>query len=84
MSAEMLAETCIFTAIPKHPLPFAAKNMFYDERWMEKQERGFVNWLNFILTPPEEHQGSDVKVKGRCNLLRRVHRVSFALFIFHK
>ncbi|XP_053380194.1 abnormal spindle-like microcephaly-associated protein homolog [Mercenaria mercenaria] len=51
------------SAIPKHPLPFAARNMFYDERWMEKQERGFVNWLNFILTPPEEHQGSDVKVK---------------------
>ena len=31
---------------------------------MEKQERGFVNWLNFILTPAEEYQSNDVKVKG--------------------
>ena len=53
-----------FSALPKHPLPFAAKNMYYDERWMEKQERGFVNWLNFILTPAEEYQSNEVKVKG--------------------
>ncbi|XP_077573528.1 abnormal spindle-like microcephaly-associated protein homolog isoform X2 [Stigmatopora nigra] len=44
-------------AIPRHPLPFAAKNMFYDERWIEKQERGFTWWLNYILTP------DDFKVK---------------------
>ncbi|KAK7889545.1 hypothetical protein WMY93_025105 [Mugilogobius chulae] len=30
------------TAIPRHPMPFAAKNMFFDERWIEKQERGFT------------------------------------------
>ncbi|XP_069088229.1 abnormal spindle-like microcephaly-associated protein [Pleurodeles waltl] len=41
------------TAIPRHPMPFAAKNMFYDERWKEKQERGFTWWLNFILTPDD-------------------------------
>ncbi|KAG8540413.1 hypothetical protein GDO81_019340, partial [Engystomops pustulosus] len=41
------------TVIPRHPMPFAAKNMFYDERWMAKQERGFTWWLNFILTPDE-------------------------------
>ncbi|XP_052220933.1 abnormal spindle-like microcephaly-associated protein homolog [Dreissena polymorpha] len=51
------------SVIPKHPLAFAAKNMYYDERWIEKQERGFVNWLNFILTPADENKGSDVKVK---------------------
>lgn len=45
-----------YVALPKHPMPFAAKNMYYDERWMEKQERGFVTWLNFVLTPPEEQQ----------------------------
>ena len=28
--------------IARHPMPFAAKNMFYDERWIEKQERGNV------------------------------------------
>ncbi|XP_031240091.1 abnormal spindle-like microcephaly-associated protein isoform X2 [Mastomys coucha] len=40
-------------AIPRHPMPFAAKNMFYDERWKEKQERGFTWWLNYILTPDD-------------------------------
>ncbi|KAB0343865.1 hypothetical protein FD754_020791 [Muntiacus muntjak] len=39
--------------IPRHPMPFAAKNMFYDERWKEKQEQGFTWWLNFILTPDD-------------------------------
>ena len=29
--------------------------MYYDERWMEKQERGFIKWLNFVLTPPDEY-----------------------------
>ncbi|XP_052446988.1 abnormal spindle-like microcephaly-associated protein homolog [Carassius gibelio] len=41
------------TAIPRHPLPFAAKNMFYDERWIEKQERGFTWWMNYVLTPDD-------------------------------
>ena len=40
-------------AIPKHPMLYAAKNMYYDERWMDKQESGFVKWLNFILSPPD-------------------------------
>ena len=44
---------CYPSAIPKHPLAFAAKNVYYDERWMEKEEKGFVKWLNFILTPPD-------------------------------
>ncbi|XP_022434898.1 abnormal spindle-like microcephaly-associated protein isoform X3 [Delphinapterus leucas] len=41
------------TGIPRHPMPFAAKNIFYDERWKEKQEQGFTWWLNFILTPDD-------------------------------
>nr|KAF6399570.1 assembly factor for spindle microtubules [Molossus molossus] len=41
------------TGIPRHPMPFAAKNMFYDERWKEKQQQGFTWWLNFILTPDD-------------------------------
>ncbi|CAB4000793.1 abnormal spindle-like microcephaly-associated homolog, partial [Paramuricea clavata] len=41
-------------SLPRHPLPYAAKNMYYDEKWMEKQERGFVQWLNYVLTPPDE------------------------------
>jgi abnormal spindle-like microcephaly-associated protein len=28
------------TSIPRHPMPFAAKNMYYDERWIDKQEEG--------------------------------------------
>ena len=28
--------------IARHPMPYAAKNMFYDERWIEKQERGKI------------------------------------------
>ncbi|NWS86375.1 ASPM protein, partial [Toxostoma redivivum] len=43
------------TVIPRHPMPFAAKNMFYDERWKEKQQRGFTWWLNFVLTPDDFH-----------------------------
>ncbi|XP_047489293.1 LOW QUALITY PROTEIN: abnormal spindle-like microcephaly-associated protein homolog [Penaeus chinensis] len=42
------------TSIVHHPNPYAAKNMYYDDRWVEKQIAGFTNWLNFILTPPEE------------------------------
>ncbi|KAK3735717.1 hypothetical protein QZH41_010154 [Actinostola sp. cb2023] len=42
------------TSIPRHPMPFAAKNMYYDERWIEKQEQGFARWLNFMLTPPDD------------------------------
>ncbi|PFX15185.1 Abnormal spindle-like microcephaly-associated protein-like [Stylophora pistillata] len=41
------------TKLPRHPMPFAAKNMYYDERWIEKQEEGFTKWLNFVLTPPD-------------------------------
>ena len=50
--------------MPKHPMPFAAKNMYYDERWIEKQDRGFVHWLNFILTPPDEYNNAASKTKG--------------------
>lgn len=31
-------------SLPRHPLPYAAKNMYYDEKWMEKQERGTTMW----------------------------------------
>ncbi|CAI5776569.1 spindle-like microcephaly-associated [Podarcis lilfordi] len=41
------------TDIPRHPMPFVAKNMFYDECWKEKQQRGFTWWLNFVLTPDD-------------------------------
>ncbi|KAG5850628.1 hypothetical protein ANANG_G00084460 [Anguilla anguilla] len=48
------------TVIPRHPLPFAAKNMFYDERWIEKQERGFVWWINYVLTPDDFKVSTEV------------------------
>ena len=31
--------------LPRHPMPFAAKNMYYDERWIEKQEEGNMCYL---------------------------------------
>ena len=41
------------------PNPYASRNRYYDERWVEKQEKGFSNWLNFILTPQGlENEGS--------------------------
>jgi len=49
----ILVECICFSYTVKQPLLYAAKNMCYDERWMEKQERSFVKWLNFVLTPPE-------------------------------
>lgn len=48
------------TVIPRHPLPFAAKNMFYDERWIEKQERGFTWWMNYVLTPDDFKVATEV------------------------
>ena len=32
--------------LPRHPMPFAAKNMYYDERWIEKQEEGIEFRVN--------------------------------------
>uniref|UniRef100_A0A8C6UT50 Abnormal spindle microtubule assembly n=1 Tax=Neogobius melanostomus TaxID=47308 RepID=A0A8C6UT50_9GOBI len=48
------------TAIPRHPMPFAAKNMFFDERWIEKQERGFTWWINYVLTPDDFKVNTEV------------------------
>ena len=39
--------------------------MFYDKDWIEKQERGFTAWLNFILTP-SEFSSSAAETKGEC------------------
>lgn len=57
-----------FQAIPRHPMPFAAKNMFYDERWIEKQERGFTWWINYVLTPDDFKVNTEV-AKGNITLL---------------
>ncbi|XP_071499348.1 abnormal spindle-like microcephaly-associated protein homolog [Diadema antillarum] len=58
------------TALPRHPLPFAAKNIFYDERWMEKQDRAFTCWLNYILTPEvDTPKDPNKKVKIDAHLL---------------
>ena len=35
----------------KHPNPTGSRNLYYDEKWVQKQEAGFLKWLNFILTP---------------------------------
>lgn len=46
-------------------MPFAAKNMFYDERWIEKQERGFTWWLNHVLTPDDFKVNTEVAKGNR-------------------
>ncbi|KAK9403976.1 abnormal spindle-like microcephaly-associated protein like [Crotalus adamanteus] len=58
------------TDIPRHPMPFAAKNMFYDEQWKEKQQRGFTWWLNFVLTPDDFTLKTDIsQVNTSCLIL---------------
>ncbi|XP_069050242.1 abnormal spindle-like microcephaly-associated protein [Lepisosteus oculatus] len=67
------------TAIPRHPLPFAAKNMFYDERWIEKQERGFTWWINYVLTPDDFKVNTEVSKVSAMSLVMGVenqHKVS--------
>lgn len=50
-------------------MPFAAKNMFYDERWIEKQERGFTWWINYVLTPDDFKVNTEV-AKGKGSRLK--------------
>ncbi|XP_008069353.1 abnormal spindle-like microcephaly-associated protein [Carlito syrichta] len=67
------------TDIPRHPMPFAAKNMFYDERWKEKQEQGFTWWLNFILTPDDFTVKTSISEVSAATLLLGVenqHKIS--------
>ncbi|XP_019493535.1 PREDICTED: abnormal spindle-like microcephaly-associated protein [Hipposideros armiger] len=67
------------TDIPRHPMPFAAKNMFYDERWKEKQQQGFTWWLNFILTPDDFTVKTNVSEVNAATLLLGVesqHKLS--------
>lgn len=45
-------------------MPFAAKNMFYDERWIEKQENAFTCWINYVLTPDDFKVNTEV-AKGK-------------------
>ncbi|XP_064450125.1 abnormal spindle-like microcephaly-associated protein isoform X3 [Mirounga angustirostris] len=66
------------TDIPRHPMPFAAKNMFYDERWKEKQEQGFTWWLNFILTPDDFTVKTNISEVSAATLLgvESQHKIS--------
>lgn len=45
------------------------RNMFYDDRWIDKQIAGFTKWLNFILTPPEEEDVASKVKKGQCGVI---------------
>ncbi|KAH0618335.1 hypothetical protein JD844_017438 [Phrynosoma platyrhinos] len=56
------------TDIPRHPMPFVAKNMFFDERWKEKQQRGFTWWLNFVLTPDDFTVKTDISQVNAASL----------------
>ncbi|XP_055480719.1 abnormal spindle-like microcephaly-associated protein [Psammomys obesus] len=66
-------------AIPRHPMPFAAKNMFYDERWKEKQEQGFTWWLNYVLTPDDFNVKTSVSEVNTATLvlgMENQHKIS--------
>ena len=51
--------------LPRHPMPFAAKNMYYDERWIEKQEEGTmqITCHKFVLENFKNLQIHENKVK---------------------
>lgn len=53
-------------------MPFAAKNMFYDERWIEKQENAFTYWINYVLTPDDFKVNTEV-AKGKGLFRARYH-----------
>lgn len=48
--------------------------MYYDERWIQKQETGFSKWLNFILTPDDVDDGGDglspVSIPGKIDVAK--------------
>ena len=56
--------------VAHHPNPFASRNRYYDERWVEKQEKGFSNWLNFILTPQGLDDSSSAVVPGTVDVAK--------------
>ena len=58
------------TTTISHPNPFASRNRYYDERWVEKQEKGFSNWLNFILTPQGLDDGSSAGTAGTVDVAK--------------
>lgn len=60
-------------------MPFAAKNMFYDERWIEKQERGFTWWINYVLTPDDFKVNTEV-AKGTLSTLQQGNEHEFFFF----
>ncbi len=54
-----------------HPNPFgAARNLYYDERWVQKQEAGFLKWLNFILTPDCGDDDGATAVPGKIDVAK--------------
>lgn len=60
-------------------MPFAAKNMFYDERWIEKQERGFTWWMNYVLTPDDFKVATEV-TKGVVSVWKSVSSALYFMF----
>ncbi|XP_054714692.1 abnormal spindle-like microcephaly-associated protein homolog [Uloborus diversus] len=49
-------------SVLSHRNPYASSNLYYDKRWMEKQEVAFTSWLNYILTPADSFNSSDDEV----------------------
>lgn len=64
-------------------MPFAAKNMFYDERWIEKQENAFTCWVNYVLTPDDFKVNTEV-AKGKGLLRTGYHFLQAILVLLAK
>ena len=45
----------IFTALPKHPCHLLQRMYMMMKDGWKSRTRGFVTWLNFVLTPPDEY-----------------------------
>ena len=71
-----LASASRKSSVVHHPNPFASRNIYYDEKWVEKQERGFSKWLNFFLTPQllDDDSGALPKMVDIANLWSQCSR----------
>lgn len=54
----------------KHPNPTGSRNLYYDEKWVQKQEAGFQKWLNFILTPDHLDEEDDTFAPGKIDVAK--------------
>jgi len=50
------------------------RQILFDDRWMEKQEKGFASWINFVMTPSTESDDDQAASTGAENPLAELAR----------